>query len=112
MPLQKQQGMLESKQEVKILSCLSFGRKSIKCIWSPYLLSVFTCILLIGNVKAHSAYSDEMPYSVVNDLGLHCLPWLILLVCVEVIQPSQPDGVIFSMVSLPNHIFYLPGLVL
>ena len=26
-------------------------------------------------------------------------------VCVEVLRPSQPDGVMSSMVSLPNHTF-------
>ena len=29
---------------------------------------------------------------------------LILFVCVEVLRPSQPNGVMSSMVSLPNHI--------
>ena len=28
-----------------------------------------------------------------------------LIVCVEVLQPSQPNGVISSTVSLPNHTF-------
>ena len=27
----------------------------------------------------------------------------LLFVCVEVLQPSQPNGVISSVVSLPNH---------
>ena len=26
-------------------------------------------------------------------------------VCVEVLRPSQPNGVMSSMVSLPNHMF-------
>ena len=26
-------------------------------------------------------------------------------VCVEVLRPSQPNGVMSSLVSLPNHIF-------
>ena len=29
----------------------------------------------------------------------------ILFVCVEVLQPSQPNGVMSSVVSLPNHTF-------
>ena len=29
----------------------------------------------------------------------------ILFVCVEVLQPSQPNGVMSSAVSLPNHTF-------
>ena len=28
-----------------------------------------------------------------------------LFVCVEVLRPSQPNGVMSSMVSLPNHTF-------
>ena len=33
-----------------------------------------------------------------------------MFVCAEVLQPSQPNGVMSSMVSLPN--FYWAGLVL
>ena len=35
----------------------------------------------------------------VYDLGLHDF------VCVEVLRPSQPNGVMSSAVSLPNHTF-------
>ena len=28
-----------------------------------------------------------------------------LFVCVEVLRPSQPNGVMLSVVSLPNHTF-------
>ena len=30
---------------------------------------------------------------------------VVLFVCVEVLQPSQPNGVMSSAVSLPNHMF-------
>ena len=30
---------------------------------------------------------------------------IILFVCVEVLRPSQPNGVMSSAVSLPNHTF-------
>ena len=30
---------------------------------------------------------------------------LFLFICVEVLQPSQPNGVMSSAVSLPNHTF-------
>ena len=30
---------------------------------------------------------------------------MIIFVCVEVLQPSQPTGVMSSMVSLHNHAF-------
>ena len=31
--------------------------------------------------------------------------WFILFVCVEVLRPGQPSGVMSSAVSLPNHMF-------
>ena len=34
------------------------------------------------------------------------------IVCVEVLRPSQPNGVMSSAVSLPNHTFYWADLVL
>ena len=42
---------------------------------------------------ANSVDLDEMPHSVA------------LFVCVEVLRPSQPNGVMSSAVSLPNHTF-------
>ena len=32
-------------------------------------------------------------------------PLFVCFVCVEVLRPSQPSGVISSAVSLPNHTF-------
>ena len=38
---------------------------------------------------------------------------MTLFVCVEVLRPSQPNGVMSSVVSLPNYtVFYWAGLVL
>ena len=71
---------------------------------------------------AKSAIPDQMPSSVASDLGLHYLLWPLgpntcmyymliswsltcLFVCVEVLRPSQPSGVMSSAVSLPNHTF-------
>ena len=34
-----------------------------------------------------------------------CLNMSDLFVCVEVLRPSQPNGVMSSAVSLPNHTF-------
>ena len=31
--------------------------------------------------------------------------FVVLFVCVEVLRSSQPNGVMSSMVSLPNHMF-------
>ena len=33
----------------------------------------------------------------------NCAPSFVLFVCVEVLQPSQPNWVMSSAVSLPNH---------
>ena len=42
-------------------------------------------------------------YSKANQVIYSSLP--ILFVCVEVLRPSQPNGVMSSVVSLPNHTF-------
>ena len=34
-----------------------------------------------------------------------CAEQIILFVCVEILQPSQPNGVMSSVVSLPNNTF-------
>ena len=79
---------------------------------------------------ANSVAPDQMPHSAASDLGLHSLlrpvcpyrqvyqgstmepPWTVTsqqqpppYCCVEVLRPSQPNGVISSAVSLPNHMF-------
>ena len=36
----------------------------------------------------------------------------IFIFCVEILQPSQPNGVMSSVVSLPNHMFTGQALVL
>ena len=40
-----------------------------------------------------------------SDQSLRVRVHLVLFVCVEVLQPSQPNGVMSSAVSLPNHTF-------
>ena len=35
-----------------------------------------------------------------------CKSAFVCFVCVEVLRPSQPNGVMSSAVSLPNHTFY------
>ena len=37
--------------------------------------------------------------------GIAQLQILSVIVCVEVLQPSQPNGVMSSAISLPNHTF-------
>ena len=52
--------------------------------------------LFSGNIKKNiiNLSSAEFPHSMLN-----------VFVCVEVLQPSQPNGVMSSAVSLPNHTF-------
>ena len=38
-------------------------------------------------------------------LHIHLLNVVVQFVCVEVLRPSQPNGVMLSAVSLPNHTF-------
>ena len=41
-----------------------------------------------------------------ESLWIHIILFLLLLfVCVEVLRPNQPNGVMLSVVSLPNHTF-------
>ena len=64
---------------------------------------------------ANSGDPDQTTHSAASDLDLHCFPitllgasrlqWVKQFVCVEVLRPSQPNGVMSSAVSLPNHTF-------
>ena len=53
--------------------------------------------------KATYAHYEVRLSSVVLIVVVRCL--LFLLVCVGVLWPSQPNGVMSSAVSLPNHTF-------
>ena len=78
---------------------------------------------------ANSEVPDQTPQKVESDQGLQCVlqhigkmrpkvvpltydftaPFLgttsMIIVCVEVLRPSQPNGAMSSAVSLPNHTF-------
>ena len=43
-------------------------------------------------------------YAVIRSNMIYIFFWLAF-VCVEVLRPSQPNGVMLSVVSLPNHTF-------
>ena len=49
--------------------------------------------------SSHAIFSDIRYISLLSVAGK------ILFVCVEVLRPSQPNGVMSSAVSLPNHTF-------
>ena len=56
-------------------------------------------------INTHNHYSNVLP----NHLFIHHIQHLCIyfsrFVCVEVLWPSQPNGVMSSTVSLPNHTF-------
>ena len=58
------------------------------------------CCYRFAYLMANSADPDQKP----TDLDLHCLQNRVF-VCVEILRPSQPNGVMSSAVSLPNHTF-------
>ena len=52
----------------------------------------------------HQIFADLCPFeSFCKLLTAYCLE--VLFVCVDVLRPSQPNGVMSSAVSLPNHTF-------
>ena len=58
-------------------------------------MSLKIVIMLQANLNLRRALISEGPFSNV----------LCLFVCVEVLRPTQPNGVMSSAVSLPNHTF-------
>ena len=51
-----------------------------------------------------SVCENYLPYCVWSSYILtECSPSTNVFVCVEVLRPSQPNGVMASAVSLPNH---------
>ena len=61
--------------------------------------------LSIGNMSKYHAYhkySDTLTFKAPITTIVACF---VLFVCVEVLRPSQANGVMSSTVSLPNHTF-------
>ena len=54
---------------------------------------------------ANSVDPDQTLQNVASDQGIQCFHEVQIFVCVEVLRPSQPNGVMSSAVSLPNHTF-------
>ena len=65
-------------------------------IYAPQLRSFLT----ISQIVLLSPGHRGNPYTPENKMRIDGL-----FVCVEVLQPSQPNGVMLSVVSLPNHRF-------
>ena len=76
--------------DVTRLKSLYILQRSNRCTFSEP--KEFVCILVELYDKA--------------DCMISCFKdWLNHIVCVEVLLPSQPNGVMSSAVSLPNHTF-------
>ena len=64
-----------------------------------WLQPVCFCLTLSKSICCYNFFSHE-----IFSRFLMCA-FVVLFVCVEVLWPSQPNGVMSSMVSLPNHMF-------
>ena len=64
---------------------------------------MFICTLkiILGGLNIINCLIHQEDYNV----NFHVFNPMILFVCVEVLGPSQPNGVMSSAVSLPNHTF-------
>ena len=54
---------------------------------------------------SQSYVSTERDFVIFMKLKIYHIYRICLFVCVEVLRPSQPIGVMSSAVSLPNHTF-------
>ena len=53
----------------------------------------------------NNMYAKYDPNPSILSQDIEQKPILGIFVCVEVLRPSQPNGVMSSVVSLPNHTF-------
>ena len=59
-----------------------------------------------GQLMLNAYISSEGPGQLMLNAYISTEGWCLMhIVCVEVLQPSQPNGVMWSPVSLPNHTF-------
>ena len=63
--------------------------------------------ILIVDITKTCLYNFDpiKPHFYIVKGGLQEYTLFVLFVCVEVLRPSQPNGVMSSTVSLPNHTF-------
>ena len=69
--------------------------------------SAVVSLFLFSSPSIHSHLNNFSETPGPNFFRLHVEPCVKggLFVCVEVLRPSQPNGVMSSVVSLPNHMF-------
>ena len=85
----------------------SAGQGLTLCVLSNFECFFVFCgfyfLLFQKNLSRISSECQTVWIQIRPDLLLHLI-W-VLFVCVEVLRPSQPNGVMSSAVSLPNHTF-------
>ena len=75
------------------------------------LILTYLCLASHKSEMTNILDPDQTPQNAESDKGPHCLHYVqeflsvCLFVCIEVLRPSQPNGVMSSAVSLPNHTF-------
>ena len=63
-------------------------------------------VFIIVSIKDSLEQQIQFNGNIFGNKCCHCNEGsLYLFVCVEVLRPSQPSGVMSSAVSLPNHTF-------
>ena len=90
------------------LNTLDWSISSRKCVWLVLLLP---CFIKIPIFNANSVDPDQMPCSVASDLGLHCLPVLVLevrhkWVTVFSVGVEMPPFLLLPLLKQNLHTFF------
>ena len=64
-----------------------------------------TALISAFAIKRDSGLGNPATVSSVGEVTIPTVQFSVDFVCVEVLRPSQPNGVMSSAVSLPNHTF-------
>ena len=100
------------------------GHNSAKIWWmitnielDPYFLQRYKVLQGLNEINASLqkllSRNEQQKRLITNiELDLYFIDLVIYFICVEILRPSQPNRVMSSVVSLPNHTFNWAGLVL
>ena len=94
----------------KYLQILAYPPKNSPCfhfikVWLSIYFS-FIMIVLISNISALNSFQKQLRFYFNGTELIHSRNRAVFLfVCVEVLRPCQPSGIMSSAVSLPNHTF-------
>ena len=73
--------------------------------WRPWSDAAFWVSIIWVCTVCQIPFYGSPDYNGLMKLEMYVCKTLCLYVCVELLQPSQPNGVMSSMVSLPNNTF-------